>query len=115
MLNELVPLTSAALAGNTAVPSLLVIPTVSVTFVSKFQLASTARTVTVNAVPTVCAVGAPVLPVGVPDAAVSPGSNTCNWLYTSGLTATTLEIAEANAPLVKTIVMFVAIGCARFA
>ena len=40
-----------------------------------FQLASTAFTVMPlgMAVPAVCAVGVPVLPVGVPGAAVSPG------------------------------------------
>src|SRR5207245_1462925 len=38
-----------------------------------FQLASTALTVTVKDVPAVWAMGVPVLPVGVPGAAVSPG------------------------------------------
>src|SRR5258708_28795121 len=51
-------------------------PTVSLVTI-KFQLASTALTVTVKAAPAVCAVGAPVLPLAVPGAAVSPG--TSNW------------------------------------
>jgi hypothetical protein len=68
-----VPATIAALAGRAALASEEVIPTVSVTVVTVFQLASTALTVTLNGVPEVCAVGVPVLPVAVPGAAVSPG------------------------------------------
>ena len=41
-----------------------------------FQLASTARTVTLNAVPAVWAVAVPLLPLAVPGAALSPGINT---------------------------------------
>ena len=48
-------------------------PTVSVIELTRFQFASTALTVTLNAPPAVCAVGVPVLPVAVPGAAVSPG------------------------------------------
>jgi len=44
----------------------------------KFQLASTALTVTAKAVPAVCPAGAPVLPAGVPGAVVSPGVSNCN-------------------------------------
>src|SRR6185503_17442987 len=51
-------------------------PTVSV-LLTIFQLASTALTVTLNAVPALCAVGVPVLPVALPGAVVSPGTN--NW------------------------------------
>src|ERR1041384_6465736 len=58
-----VPPASAALAGRTALASELVIPTVSVTFVIKFQFASTALTVTLNGAPAVCALGEPLLPV----------------------------------------------------
>ena len=36
-------------------------------------------TVTVKAVPAVWAVGVPVLPLALPGAAVSPGSNNCNF------------------------------------
>ena len=76
----LVPATSAAFAGRLAFASEHVIPTVSVTFVTKFQFASTALTVTLNAVPAVSAVGTPVLPVPVPGAAVSPGSKSCSFV-----------------------------------
>src|SRR3989454_5767998 len=73
ILNVFVPATKAALAGRTALLSEEVIPTMSVTFVIRFQLASTALTVTVNAVPAVWAAGEPALPVEAPGAAVSPG------------------------------------------
>ena len=48
-----VPFTSAALSGRTALESDEVIPTESVAVAIKFQLASTALTVTVKAVPAV--------------------------------------------------------------
>src|SRR5439155_12484102 len=44
----------------------------------KFQLVSTALTVTLKAVPAVRGDGLPVLPVAVPGAAVSPGINSCS-------------------------------------
>src|SRR6266851_3945223 len=77
-LNVCVPLASAALAGKPALPSDEVIATVSLTVGTTFQLASTALTVTLIALPAVCAVGLPVLPLALPGAALSPGSNTCN-------------------------------------
>src|SRR6266404_3886880 len=61
-LSVLVPVTSAAFAGKPALLFDDATPTVSVTFVTTFQFASTAFTVTLNAVPAVCAVGVPVLP-----------------------------------------------------
>ena len=72
-LKFLLPLTNAALAGTTAFTSLELIATVSLVLI-KFQLASTALTVATKAVPAVCGTGVPVFPVGVPGAAVSPGS-----------------------------------------
>src|SRR2546429_594906 len=65
------PATSAAFIGSVALPSLDVRAAVSVEDTT-FQVASTAFTVTVTAAPAVCAVGAPVLPLTVPGAAVSP-------------------------------------------
>src|SRR6266542_2843050 len=53
-------------------------PTVWV-LLTTFQLASTALTVTLKAVPAVRAVAVPVLPVAVPGAAVSPGTSTCSF------------------------------------
>src|ERR1051325_9809929 len=84
-LKVFVPATSAALAGIVALASLEVIATVSLVLTT-FQFASTALTVMVNAVPAVCAVGVPVLPVGVPGAAISPGTNTCNFVNPPALT-----------------------------
>ena len=81
-----VPPTSAALAGRLAFTSDPVIPTVSLTLLTRFQLASTALTVTLKAVPDVCAVGAPVFPVGLPGAAVSPGASSCSFTNAAGLT-----------------------------
>src|SRR5262249_32122490 len=72
-LRFMVPPTKAVLTGRTALASEEVSPTVSVTFVTRFQLTSTARTVTVNAAPAARAVGVPVLPDTVPGAAASPG------------------------------------------
>src|SRR6266545_3632381 len=46
---------------------------------TRFQSASTDRTVTLNGVPAPWAVGVPVLPVTVPGAAVSPGTNSCSF------------------------------------
>ena len=72
-----VPDASAASAGNVAVPSVLVMLTVSVE-ATTFHTASTALTVMLNGTPDDCTVGVPVLPETVFGAAVSPGSNTCN-------------------------------------
>ena len=72
--------------GSVALLSLEVSPTVSVTLVTRFQSASTARTVTLKELPAVSAVGVPILPVAVPGAAVSPGANSCNFTNAPALT-----------------------------
>src|SRR5581483_2772047 len=100
-LNVFVPATNAAAPGAVAFVSLNPIPAVSVTVLMRFQLASTAFTVMVKAVPAVWAVGVPVLPVEVPGAAVSPGSKTCNWLNGPALTTILPEVADVRAPLVN--------------
>lgn len=79
-LKVLLPLSRAALVGKLALASEELRPTVSVTLVRMFQLASTALTVTLKELPAVCAVGVPVLPLAVPGAAVSPGSKSCNFV-----------------------------------
>src|SRR5438094_101588 len=81
-----VPLTRAALAGKIALESLEVIATVSLVFTT-FQLASTALTVTVKALPAACAAGVPVFPVALPGAAVSPGARICSLVNAPALTA----------------------------
>src|SRR5262249_40559415 len=83
-----VPPAKAALAGKVALASLEVIPTVSETPLTKLKFASTAFTVTLNAAPAVWAVGVPLLPVGVPGAAVSPGARICSLVKAPGFTAT---------------------------
>jgi len=85
-LNTLDPLTNAALIGNVAFTSLEVIDTVSLVLI-RFQFTSTALTVTLKAVPAVCAVGAPVLPLAVPGAAVSPGARICSFAKAPAVTA----------------------------
>src|ERR1017187_9889241 len=78
-LNAAVPAASAALAGRVAPASLDVIFTVSFVLIM-FQFGSTALTVTLNGMATVCVAGDPVLPEAVPGAAVSPGTNNCSLL-----------------------------------
>src|SRR2546422_1021002 len=90
-----VPTTSAAFDGRTAFESDEVMPTVSVTLVIKFQFASTALTVTVNATAACCAVGEPVLPVALPGAAVSPGARICNLLNAPAPTVMDGQVEDA--------------------
>src|SRR5437870_832301 len=80
-----VPATNAALLGGSALVSVQVMPTMSLVLTT-FQLASTALTVTLNAVPAVSAVGLPVLPVELPGDAVSPGTSSCSLANRPGLT-----------------------------
>src|SRR5438477_4668981 len=82
-----VPADKAPLAGSVALESLDVVPTVCV-LLARFQLASTALIVTLNAVPEVAAMGVPVLPLAVPGAAVSPDTNTCNFTTAPAFTVT---------------------------
>src|SRR5438046_3128729 len=82
----LIPATRAALPGKVALASLEVIPTVSVTVFTRFQFASTARTDAFNGVPANWVEGAPLRPVGVPGAAVSPGASICSFAKAPTLT-----------------------------
>ena len=78
------PLSSAILA----LLSEVVIVTLGEALLTRFQLASTALTTIplAMAVPAVCSVGVPVLPVAVPGMAVSPGSSSCSLVTGPGLT-----------------------------
>src|SRR5262249_20388986 len=76
-----------------------VMPTVSVAVVTRFQLTSTALTVTLKAVPALWAVGAPVLPVPLPGEAVSPGTSICSLANAPGFTVTD-AVAEVLVPSV---------------
>jgi len=71
-----VPPTSCAGAGSVALASVAWISIASVVVGTRFQPESQARTVTVNGTFAVWRFGVPVLPVVVPGAALSPGSNT---------------------------------------
>src|SRR5437016_171393 len=95
--NVCVPAASAAFDGNSAVASVEVIPTVSVTELTTFQLVSTALTVTLKLVLAVCALGAPVLPVALPGEAASPGTSNCSFTNAPALTVT-LELVLAVKP-----------------
>src|SRR6266545_4286401 len=75
-LKVFVPADNAALAGRMALESLEVMPTVWV-LLTMFQFASTALAVTLKAVPATWVFGVPVLPVALPGAAISPGTNNC--------------------------------------
>ena len=108
-LKLLVPPTNAALAAKLAFASLELMATVSLVFTT-FQLASTALTVTLNAVPAVWARGVPVLPLAVPGAAVSPGTSNCSLANAPELTTTLLEVALLRPALVKTMLMVSAMG-----
>ena len=97
------PATSAALAGRVALASVEVMPAVSVIVLTRFQLASTALTVTLKALPAVWAEGVPVLPVALPGAAVSPGSKSWSLVNVPATTVIEPLAAESDSasPLVR--------------
>ncbi len=105
-----VPLVSAEFAGRLALLLEEVIPTMSLALADRFQLVSTALTVTLNALEATWARGVPVLPLAVPGAALSPGTNSCSLANGPALTATLEEIALLKVPLLKTMVMVSATG-----
>src|SRR5438477_286138 len=106
-LKVFVPVTKAALAGNAAFTSLEVIPAVSLTVLTKFQLASTALTVTEKAAPAVRAIGAPVFPVAEPGAAVSPGTNNCNFTKAPASTVIAGLVSAVLVPSVMSLAVTV--------
>src|SRR6266404_5280745 len=71
-------------------------PTLSVAVLTRFQLASTALTVTLNGVSDVSAVGVPVLPVEVPAEAVSPGTNSWSLANAPAFTVTPAVVYPVN-------------------
>src|SRR5258707_11111369 len=75
---------------------------------SPSQFASTAFTVTVNAVPAVRAVGDPVFPLAVPGAAVSPGINSCNFANAPALTVVDDPVFAVLLPSVASVAVTVA-------
>ena len=107
MLSVRVPAASAMFAGNVALASLDVTPTVWVTELTRFHCASTAFTVTVNAVPAVRAVGVPVLPVAVPGAAVSPGISSCSFVNAPAVTVVAGLVFAVFVPSVTSVAVTV--------
>src|SRR2546422_143294 len=107
-LNVFVPATSAAFAGKVALASDEVIPTVSVELTT-FQAASTAFTVTVNAVPAVRAVGVPVFPLAVPGDAVSPGTKSCSFVNAPAFTGIAGLVFGVFAPFVMSVAVTVGV------
>src|SRR5437773_12105224 len=102
-----VPADNAPLVGSVALESLQVIPAVCV-LLTTFQLASTASPGTLKARPAVRAVGAPVLPVAVPGAAVSPGTINCNLTNAPAVTV------SSWVALVKPLLAAVIVGVPAF-
>ena len=101
-----VPSVSALESGSVAFTSLEAMATVSFVLTT-FQFASTAFTVTVKAVPAVCAVGAPVLPVAVPGAAISPGTNICSFAKFAVMTVMAELVLAVLVPSVKSLAVTV--------
>src|SRR5437870_4065402 len=106
-LNVLVPEESVALAGKVALLSEELMATRSAAVVTRFQFASTALTVTLKAVPAVRAVGVPVLPVGVPGTAVSPGASNCNFTNAPAFTLMAELVLAVLVPSVISVVVTV--------
>src|SRR5712691_7443345 len=81
-------------------------PTVSVA-PTGFQSASTALTVTVNAVPEVRALGVPVLPEALPGLAASPGSR--SWSFANAPAPTVVDglVSELFEPSVASVALTV--------
>src|SRR5438874_2085595 len=100
-----VPDASAELAGKVAVESLEVMPTVSDTVFTTFQLASTALTVRLKLLKAICAVGVPVLPLAVPGAAVSPGARSCSLANAPTFTVTEALVLAVSVPAASLAVM----------
>jgi len=108
-----VPPTRSASGGSVALGSVVSRCTVSVTAPSRFQFASTALTVIGNGMPAACARGVPVLPVGVPGAAVSPGTRTCSFANSPPPSETDVDETGVSTPLVNRMVIVLATGCAK--
>ena len=103
------PATSAALAGSVAFASVDRDARPCRSTVTRFQLASTALTVTLKAVPAVRALGVPVLPVAVPGAAVSPGSRIWSFANAPALIVVAGLVLAVIAPFVTSVAVTVAV------
>ncbi len=101
------------MAGNAAFKSLEVIAIVSLVPI-RFQLASTALTLTLKAVPAVCAAGVPVLPAAVPGAVVSPGVSNCNLAKAPALTVIGGLVVTGLVPSLLSIAVTVQVPAVMF-
>src|SRR5438552_4182934 len=108
MLKFFVPLIKAALAGRAALASLELIATVSLVLI-RFQLASTALTVTLKAVPACSETGAPVLPIVEPGEADSPAARIWSLAKAPALIVTEGLVLLRMFELVRSEVMRVAL------
>src|SRR5438132_11013611 len=106
-LKATVPALKAVLAGRAGFGAEEVRPTVSLRVLTTFQLASTAFTVTLNAVPAICALGVPVLPVAEPGAAVSPGANNCSFTNVPALIVMEELVLDVLVPSVTSLAVTV--------
>src|SRR5216684_4235939 len=106
-LKATVPAVRAVLAGRTGFGAEEVMPTVSLIVLTTFQFASTAFTVTLNAVPAVCALGVPVLPVAEPGAEVWPGANNCSFTNPAALTVIEELVFAVFVPSVTSVAVTV--------
>jgi hypothetical protein len=104
-----VPETKLPFAGRSAFESVEVIAIESVAELIRFQFASTAFTVTENAVPAVCAEGLPVFPVELPAEAVSPGTSNCNLVNEPALTVMLGLVLAVFVPSVASVAVTVAV------
>src|SRR5438876_403814 len=75
-----------------------VVGIVCVMVLTRFQLASTAFTVTVTAEPADCAVGDPVLPLPVSGAAASPGIYTLSLHDALPILVVALPVFDVSGP-----------------
>lgn len=105
-----VPATNAEFPDK--VGSVEVSASVSATVLTRFQFASAAFTVKLNAVPAICVVGLPVLPLALPGAADSPGTKICSFTNGPALTVSTCvaEVIVVGAVLAAVTVGFPALG-----
>src|SRR6185436_12189695 len=103
-----VPAARTVLGGSMAVASLELRTTVSLTVLTRFQKASAALTVTAKELPTIWALGVPVLPLRLPGAALSPGTSNCNWVKAAGLTRMLAELVLVRPLLLKLRLMVLA-------
>src|SRR5206468_11356219 len=108
-LKVFVPETKAELAGKVALVSVEEIPTVSLTLVTRFQLASTALMLMLKGVPAVRAVGVPLFPVPVAAAAASPGTSSSNLAKAPALTVIDGLVLGVLPPSLRSVAVTVAL------